>query len=105
MNKANHFYWQAKSYKQKQQDIAHDFVKECLEEFEEDAAGGCFSATIYRNNVPKSILFDFDELVIPLFLEEGFKVEEYISPRYGYNSSDDGWTISWDLKKENIQYE
>ena len=97
MNKANQFYWQAKSYKQKQQDIAQDFVKECLEEFEKDAAQGCFSATIYRNNVPESILYDFDELVIPLFLEEGFKVEEYVSPRYGYNSEDDGWTISWNL--------
>lgn len=82
MNKANHFYWLAKSYKQKQQDIAHDFVKECLEEFEKDAAEGYFSATIYRDNVPELILFDFDELVIPLFLEEGFKVEEYSSPRY-----------------------
>ena len=103
MNKANQFYWQAKSYKQKQQDIAQDFVKECLEEFEKDAAEGSFSATIYRDNVPESILFDFDELVIPLFLEEGFKVEEYIAPRYGYE--DNGWRISWDLKKENIQYE
>ena len=105
MNKANHFYWLAKSYEQKQQNIAHDFVKECLEEFEKNAAEGCFSATIYRNNVPESILFDFDELVTPLFLEEGFKVEEYASPRYGYDFDNNGWTISWDLKKENIQHE
>ena len=102
MNKANQFYWLAKSYEQKQQNIAHDFVKECLEEFEKNAAEGCFSATICRNNVPESILFDFEELVIPLFLEEGFKVEEYASPHYGYG---DGWTISWNLKKENIQHE
>ena len=105
MNNANQFYWRAKSYKQEQQNIAHDFVKECLEEFEKDAAEGYFSGTIDRDNVPESILFDFDELVIPLFLEEGFKVEEYTSPRYGYGSDNDGWTISWDLKKENIQYE
>lgn len=105
MNKANQFYWQAKSYKQKQQDIAQDFVKECLEEFEKDATEGCFSAIIYRDNVPESILFDFDELVIPLFLEEGFKVEEYIAPRYGYDFGNDDWTISWNLKEENIQYE
>ena len=101
MNKANQLYWQAKGYKQKQQDIAHDFVKECLEEFEKDAAEGCFSAIIYGNKVPESILFDFEELVIPLFLEEGFKVEEYNSPRYGYNSDNDGWTISWDLREFN----
>lgn len=98
MNKAKQLYWQAKNYKQKQQDIACDFVKECLKEFEENAAEGCFSATIYRDNVPDSILFDFDELVLPLFLKEGFKVEEYIAPRYGYK--DDGWRISWDLKEE-----
>lgn len=104
MNKANQFYWRAKNYKQKQQDIAQDFVKKCLKEFEKNAAEGCFSATIYRDNVPESILDDFDELVIPLFLEEGFKVEQYIPLNYGYNY-DDGWTISWDLKEENIQYE
>lgn len=98
MNKANQLYWQANSYKQKQQDIAYNFVKECLKEFEKNAAEGCFSATIYRDNVPESILFDFEELVLPLFLEEGFKVEEYIAPRYGYE--DDGWRISWDLKEE-----
>ena len=73
MNKANQFYWQAKGYKQKQQDIACDFVSECLEEFEKDAAEGCFSATIYRDNVPESILLDFDELVLPLFLQEDLK--------------------------------
>ena len=103
MNKANQLYWQAKGYKQRQQDIACDFVRECLEEFEKDAAGGCFSATIYRDNVPDSILFDFEELVLPLFLEEGFKVEEYIAPRYGYE--DDGWRISWNLKEGEVQYE
>ena len=32
MNKASQFYWQAKGYKQKQQDIACDFVRECLED-------------------------------------------------------------------------
>ena len=55
------------------------------------------------DNVPESILLDFDELVLPLFLEEGFKVEEYIAPRYGYE--DDGWRISWDLKEGEVQYE
>lgn len=104
MNKANQFYWQAKGYKQKQQDIACDFVRECLEEFEKDAAEGCFSATIYRDNVPESILLDFDGLVLPLFLEEGFKVEDYISPNYEFNY-DDGWRISWDLKEGEVQYE
>ena len=105
MNKANQFYWQAKGYKQKQQDIACDFVKECLEEFEKDETEGCFSEAIYRDNVPKSILFNFDELVTPLFLEEGFKVEEYASPRYGYDFDNDGWTISWNLKEGEVQYE
>ena len=103
MNKANQFYWQAKGYKQKQQDIACDFVSECLEEFEKEATEGCFSAIIYRDNVPESILFDFDELVTPLFEKEGFKVEEYISSRYDYK--DDGWIISWDLKEGEVQYE
>lgn len=102
MNKANQLYWQAKSYKQKQQNIARDFVKECLKEFEKKAAEGRFSATICRDSIPESILLDFDELVLPLFLEEGFKVEEYIAPCYGYE--DDGWKISWDLKEEEIQY-
>ena len=103
MNKANQLYWQAKGYKQKQQDIACDFVRECLEEYEKDAAEGCFSAIIYRDNVPETILLDFDELVLPLFLEEGYKVEEYIAPRYSYE--DDGWRISWDLKEGEVQYE
>ena len=104
MNKANQFYWKAKNYKQKQQDITCDFVKECLKEYEKDAAEGCFSAIIYRDNVPETIVDDFDELVLPLFLREGFKVEEYISPNYGY-SCDDGWRISWDLKEGEVQYE
>lgn len=105
MNKANQFYWQAKQYKQKQQDIACDFVRECLEEFEKDAAEGCFSATIYRDNVPEAIVDNFDELVLPLFWKEGFKVEEYISSSFGYGYDDDGWKISWDLKEEEVQYE
>ena len=37
------------------------------------------------------------------YVKEGFKVEEYISPRYGYE--DDGWKISWDLKEGEVQYE
>lgn len=104
MNKANQFYWQAKSYKQKQQDIACDFVSECLEEFEKDATEGCFSAIIYNDNIPKAIKDDFDKLVIPLFEEEGFKVEEYVSPVYR-PIYDDGWRISWDLKEGEVQYE
>ena len=102
MNKANQFYWQAKGYKQKQQDIACDFVSECLEEFEKDAAKGCFSAIIYRNNIPESIIYNFEELVAPLFEEEGFKVKEYCSRNF---TSCDGWEISWSLKEGEVQYE
>ena len=69
----------------------------------EDAAKGYFSVILYRDNVPKAIVCDFDELVLPLFLEEGFKVEEYTAPRYGYE--DDGWRISWDLKEGEVQYD
>ena len=104
MNKANQLYWQAKGYKQKQQDIAQDFLKECLDDFEKYAAEGCFSAIIYNDNIPESIVDDFDELVVPLFEKEGFKVEGYISPKYG-NDYDDGWKISWDLKEGEVQDE
>lgn len=104
MNKANQLYWQAKSYKQKQQDIACDFVKECLEEFEKVATEGHFSTIIYPSNVPKSILLEFDELVLPFFSQEGFKVEEYNDYTYSGCGSN-GWKISWNLKGEEIQYE
>lgn len=104
MNKANQLYWQAKGYRQRRQDIAYDFVRECLEGFEKDAAEGCFSAIIYNDNIPEAIVDDFRELVIPLFEEEGFKVESYVNSCYGYGY-DDSWKISWDLKEGEIQHE
>ena len=69
------------------------------------AAEGSFSTILYNDDIPESLQFNFDELVVPLFREEGFIVKEYIESRYGYSNRDDGWEISWDLKGENIQYE
>lgn len=103
MNEANKLYWEVKKYKEQLHQLALDFYHECLRGFEKDAAKGSFSTILYYNDIPKSLQFNFDELVFPLFLEGGFKVEKYIAPRYGYE--DDGWEISWDLKGENIQCE
>lgn len=105
MNEANKLYWQAKKYNEQLHQLALDFYHECLQSFKEDAAEGSFSTILYRHDIPESLYFDFDKLVVPLFRKEGFIVEEYIGPRYGYSNDDDGWKISWDLKGENIQYE
>lgn len=105
MNEANKLYWQAKKYNEQLHQLALDFYYECLRGFEEDAAEGSFSTILYKYDIPESLYFDFDKLVVPLFRKEGFIVEEYIGPRYGYSNDDEGWKISWDLKGENIQYE
>ena len=105
MNEANKLYWQAKKYNEQLHQLGLDFYYECLRDFEEDAAEGSFSTILYKYDFPESLYFDFDKLVVPLFRKEGFIVEEYIGPRYGYSNDDEGWKISWDLKGENIQYE
>ena len=105
MNEANKLYWQAKKYKEQLHQLALDFYYECLRDFEEYAAEGSFSTILYNDDIPDSLQFNFDELVVPLFRKEGFIVKGYIGPRYGYSNDDDGWEISWDLKGENIQYE
>ena len=95
MKKAQELYYMAKARKAELQDLALDFYQECIKDFEGEAKEGCFYSMIYKNNVPEELLNVFDELVIPLFEDEGFKVtEKESSPYLGYWTTD--WRVSWE---------
>lgn len=104
MNKANQFYWQAKGYRKRLQELAVEFYNECIENFEKNyAKEGCFSVMLDLDKVPDTLRYDFEDFVIPLFEAEGFKVEKHSLPSYGFGCEHDGWEISWDLKEEEIK--
>ena len=102
MKEAHRLYYLAQARQAELKDLALDFYRECVKDFEEEAKEGSFVFILYNDNIPDDIQEDFEELVIPLFKEENFRIERYYSPFF---TSCDGWKISWALKGENIQYE
>ena len=104
MNKANQLYWQAKGAREQKRNLATDFVAECIKDFEQEAEEGYFSSRLYMDNVPDNLYDVFEDLVIPLFEEEGFTVSYEDENNFGPGPSYH-WRISWDLKEGEVQYE
>ena len=99
MKKAQEFYAMAKGREAELHDLALDFYQKYIEYFEEEAKEGSFYGMIYGNDIPEELRDVFDELVIPLFENEGFTATEKESyPFLGEWSID--WKISWEKAYE-----
>lgn len=94
MKEAHRLYYLAQARQAELKDLALDFYRECIRDFEEDAKEGCFVSTLYEDDIPNDLQEDFEALVVPLFQDEGFEVKyEEDSPySYGLNKR---WVISW----------
>ena len=93
MKEAHRLYYLAQARQAELKDLAFDFYRECIRDFEEEAKEGSFVSILYNDDIPDSIQENFEELVIPLFEEENFRVEGYYNPNF---TSCDGWRISWE---------
>lgn len=99
MKKAQEFYAMAKGREAELQDLALDFYQEYIRYFEEEAKEGSFYGMIYGSDIPEELQDVFDELVIPLFEDEGFTAtEKESSPFLGEWCID--WKISWEKAYE-----
>ena len=94
MKEAHRLYYLAQARQVELKDLALDFYRECIKEFEEDAKEGRFCSALDINDIPDSIQEDFEELVIPLFKDEGFVVE-YEEDFWSYGTSNRRWIITW----------
>ena len=94
MKEAHRLYYLAQARQAELKDLALDFYRECVKEFEEDAIEGRFCSVLDNNDIPNSIQEVFEELIIPLFKDEGFVVE-HEEDFWSYGSSNERWIISW----------
>jgi hypothetical protein len=99
MKKARELYHTAKKTKIELQDLALNFYREYISHCEEEAEKGSLFSKIYRDNIPEKLRDVFEELVIPLFKDEGFTVtKKYASPYF--NACCTHWIISWEQAYE-----
>ena len=94
MKEAHRLYYLAQARQAELKDLALDFYRECIKDFEKDAKEGYFVSTLYSNDIPDELQEDFDELVIPLFKDEGFVVE-HEEDLWSYGSLNERWVITW----------
>lgn len=95
MKEAHRLYYLAHARQTELNDLALQFYQECIRDFEEYAKEGNFCSTLYDDDIPDDLQEDFEELVVPLFKEEGFEVK-FEEDYWRYSSaSNERWTISW----------
>ena len=95
MKEAHRLYYLAQVRQTELNDLALQFYRECIRDFEEDAKRGNFCSPLYSDNIPDELQEDFEELVVPLFKEEGFEVK-FEEDYWGYSSApSEKCTISW----------
>lgn len=94
MKEAHRLYYLAQARQAELKDLALDFYRECVRDFEKDAKEGYFVSNLYSDDIPDDLQEDFEELVIPLFKDEGFIVK-HETDTWSYGCSRDRWTVSW----------
>lgn len=95
MKEAHRLYYLAQARQTELKDLALDFYRECIKNFEEEAKEGRFCFVLDNNDIPDSIhQEDFEKLVIPLFKDEGFEVE-FEQDLWSYGTSHGRWIITW----------
>ena len=94
MKEAHRLYYLAQARQAELKDLALDFYRECIRDFEEEAKEGNFVSILYNDDIPDSIQENFEELVIPLFKDEGFVVE-HEEDSWSYGSLNERWIITW----------
>ena len=93
MKEAHRLYYLAQARQAELKDLALDFYRECIRDFEKEAKEGNFSSTLYMDELPNGLQEDFEELVLPLFRDEGFEVA--FENDLWSCSSTERWIISW----------
>lgn len=94
MKEAHRLYYLAQARQTELKDLALDFYRECIRKFEKDAKEGYFISNLYSNDIPDELQEDFEELVIPLFKDEGFVIE-HEEDFWSYGTSTERWIITW----------